>query len=83
MSSDKEYYSTLDDLEEFAKLLSPTSAQLREATVADSTRQFEFPDLLEEESLGIDIRVHADSNMSTDSLWIPTPSLMLISQRVK
>jgi hypothetical protein len=40
---------------------------LQETTVADSTQQFEFPDLVEEESLGIDIGVHADSNMSTDT----------------
>ena len=67
MSSDEAYYSTLEDLEEFAELLSPTSAQSRETRVADSTRQFEFPDLLEVESLGIDIRVHTDSNRSTDT----------------
>ena len=67
MSSDEAYYSTLEDLEEFAELLSPTSAQSRETTVVDSTRQFEFPDPIEETSLGIDIGVHADSNMSTDT----------------
>jgi hypothetical protein len=64
--SDEAYYSTLEDLEEFAELLSPTSAQSRETTVADSTRQFEFPDPLETSS-AIDFGVHADSNMSTDT----------------
>ncbi len=65
--SDEAYYSTLEDLEEFVELLSPTSAQSRETTVADSTWQFEFPDLIEEASLDIDIGVRTDSNMSTDT----------------
>jgi hypothetical protein len=66
------YYSTLEDLEEFAELLSPTSAQSRETTVADSTRpfEFEFPDIIEEESLGLDIGVHTNSNMSTDTIKV-------------
>ena len=63
--SDEAYYSTLGELDEFATLLSPTSAQSQETTVADSTRQFEFPDLIE--SSAIDIGVHADNNMSTDT----------------
>ena len=63
--SDEAYHSTLEELDEFAELLSPTSAQSRETTVVDSTRQFEFPDLIE--SSAIDIGVHTDNNMSTDT----------------
>ena len=63
--SDKAYYSTLEELDKFAELLSPTSAQSRETTVADSTRQFEFPDLIE--SSAFNIGVHTDNNMSTDT----------------
>ena len=63
--SDEAYHSTLEELDELAELLSPTSAQLWETTVADFTQQFEFPDLIESSS--IDFGVHTNNNMSTDT----------------
>ena len=68
MSSDEAVFeSDLEDLENFAELLSPTSAQSRETRIVDSARRIGFD---ESRELVISVAgVHTENTVGLRYLW--------------